>query len=63
MEPGARFIFIDNTTRGMTFKGGVGARLSGLRTAFSTPPPSRVNGQECVMCSNTTDTVVGRLRT
>jgi hypothetical protein len=58
MEPGACFVFTDNTTRGLTFEGGVGARLSGLRTTFSKPPPTRVDAQECVIISNTTDTTV-----
>jgi hypothetical protein len=58
MEPGACLIFTDNTTRGMTFEGGVGARLSGLRTAFSKLPPARVNAQECVTFRGTTDTTV-----
>jgi hypothetical protein len=56
MLPEARFVFADNTARGMIFKGGTGARFYGLATAFATTPPNRVTAHECLTFATTTDT-------
>ena len=58
MEPGARFVFTDNTARGLHFEGGRGAEVDGLRTTFETLPSSRVTPRECIQFIDTTDTIV-----
>jgi len=60
MAAGARFVFTDNTRRGLMFQGGTGATFEGLTSAFGTPPQSRVQSQECILFIQTTDTAVRR---
>ncbi|MBT8224880.1 MAG: hypothetical protein HKP61_08355 [Dactylosporangium sp.] len=48
--------FTGSTTRGLVFRGGTGARLYGLTTAFVVQPTERANAQECVTFDKTTDT-------
>ena len=57
-ESGARFVFTNNRTKGLVFEGGTLARLYDIRTTFSTLPPVRVNAQECLHFSQTTDTLI-----
>jgi hypothetical protein len=58
MEPRARFVFTDNSSRGLVFTGGAGARFHGLRSAFKALPPTRMTAQECMYFERTTDTEV-----
>jgi preprotein translocase subunit Sss1 len=58
MEPGARFIFTDDTAKGLHFEGGTGAEIDGLRTTFETLPSSRVSARECIQFIDATDTIV-----
>jgi hypothetical protein len=58
MQPGARFVFTDNSQRGLFFKGGSGARFYGLRCTFQVEPPTRVSPNECVTIADATDTLV-----
>jgi hypothetical protein len=58
METGARFVFTDNTRRGLIFRGGSGATFQGLRSTFTVRPPSRVNAQECLLFVETSDVAV-----
>ena len=58
MEPGARFVFTDNSRRGLVFAGGADARFYGLRSAFKDLPPTRVTARECMYFDGTTDTEV-----
>ncbi len=58
MEEGARFVFTDNTRRGLFFHEGTGARFVGLRTAFEERPPLRVGSEECVTFTYTNDTEI-----
>jgi hypothetical protein len=59
MEQGARLLFTVKDARGLEFVGGTGARFRGLTTSFVPPLPStRVNSRECILFSQTTDTVV-----
>lgn len=58
MEPGARFVFMDNTRRGLMFEKGSGARLVGLKSTFASRPTKRVTAQECILFVQASDTVV-----
>lgn len=58
MEPGARFVFTDSTTRGLVFQGGSGAELRGVTSTFETLPSSRVNAQACIAFMECSDTIV-----
>lgn len=58
MEDGARFVFTDNTTRGLMFEKGVGAQFHGLKTSFAVLPPARETAQVCILFIDTLDTVV-----
>jgi hypothetical protein len=62
MHPGARFVFTDNTARGITFAGGSGARFSGLSTTFTERPGNREDARECVLFDKTTDTFLEHTR-
>ncbi len=62
MQPGARLVFTDNTTTGLLFEGGTGARLDGLSTTFATAPTARQDARECVWFHETTDTCLTRVR-
>jgi hypothetical protein len=55
MQPGARLVFTNSTSKGLVFNGGTGARLSGLTSIF-TNPGTRVDAQECILFQNSTDT-------
>lgn len=57
-ENASKWVFTRNNTRGIIFAGGTGAQYYGLRTAFTTLPPTRVDAQECVLFDGTTDTYV-----
>lgn len=58
MEPGARFVFTDNASRGLTFEGGNGAKFYGLSSIFEVLPPERITPEECIQFWKTYDTVV-----
>ncbi len=58
MEPGARFIFTDDTAKGLHFEGGTGAEIDGLRTTFETLPSNRITPRECIQFIDATDTIV-----
>ena len=58
MASDARFVFTDNTTRGLMFEKGSGARLYNLNITFKRLPPSRVGSQECILFTQSTDTDV-----
>lgn len=58
MAPGARFVFTDNTTRGLMFERGAGARFYGLKATFARLPRRRVNSEECILFWETSGTVV-----
>lgn len=58
MRTGARFVFMDNTRRGLMFERGAGARFYGLRSIFASQPKRRVSAQECILFIQTSDTVV-----
>ncbi|HZC25728.1 MAG TPA: hypothetical protein VE287_01820, partial [Actinopolymorphaceae bacterium] len=59
MQPGARFVFTDKTTRGLNFEGGTGAAFHGLVATFTSPlPAARVGSEECIIFLHTTDTLV-----
>lgn len=58
MDAGARFVFTDNTRRGLMFQEGAGAAFQGLRSAFTVRPPSRIVPQECIIFERTSDTQV-----
>lgn len=58
MRPGARFVFMDNTTRGLMFERGSGARFHGLRSVFASQPKRRVSAQECILFIKSSDTLV-----
>lgn len=58
MRSGARFIFMDNTRRGLMFERGSGARFYGLRSTFASQPKRRVSAQECILFIQTSDTLV-----
>jgi len=60
MEAGARFVFTDNTKRGLNFLRGSGAVFEGLTSAFRVRPPSRVGSEECIFFSEATDVTVRR---
>lgn len=49
MKPGARFVCMDNTRRGLMFERGSGAILEGVSSVFKTPPRRRVGSQECIL--------------
>lgn len=58
MRRGARFVFMDNTKRGLMFERGSGARFYGLRSTFASQPPNRVSAQECILFIQSSDTLV-----
>ncbi len=58
MEEGARFVFTDNTRRGLFFHGGKGAKFVGLSTIFEEHPPLRVVPEECMTFTSMIDTEV-----
>jgi hypothetical protein len=58
MESGARFVFTDDTSKGLHFENGTGALIDGLRTTFESLPTSRVSARECIQFTATTDTLV-----
>jgi hypothetical protein len=58
MESGARFIFTDNTARGLHFERGTGAEIDGLSTTFEALPSKRVTPRECIQFIDSTDTTV-----
>ncbi len=58
MEAGARFVFTDNTRRGLFFHEGTGAKFDGLNTVFEERPPLRVGSEECITFTYTTDTAI-----
>ncbi|BCB90792.1 hypothetical protein Psuf_081050 [Phytohabitans suffuscus] len=62
MQPGARFVFTSATTRGIVFRGGTGAHLYGVSTAFAARPAVRHDAQECLLFENCVDTHVESLR-
>jgi hypothetical protein len=62
MQSGARLLFTDNTRRGLVFRGGTGARLYGLATAFASPPASRQTAQECVTFDTSSDPYLENVR-
>lgn len=62
MQPGARFVFTDSTTRGIVFRGGTGARLTGVSTAFVTLPTQRHSAQECLLFDKCTDVYLEDVR-
>jgi hypothetical protein len=62
MAADARFVFTDNSQRALEFRGGAGARFTGLTTAFVTTPTTRVPARECVLFDGTTDTHVENVR-
>ena len=55
-QGGARLVFSNSQNGGIWFTGGSGARIRGLRIAYSTPPLSRNSPQEGIKFSGTTDT-------
>lgn len=58
MESGARFVFTDNTTRGLMFGGGTGARFYGLRTTFKVAPAERIIPQDVILFDRSVETTV-----
>ena len=65
MQPGARVLLTDNAARGLIFRGGVGARFSGVTITYVTRPTSRVEKPEpadCLLFLTTTDTYLEHTR-
>jgi hypothetical protein len=62
MQPRARLLFTDGGNRGLTFRGGAGARLFGVSVAFASPPAARVPAHECLTFDQSSDTHLGNVR-
>ena len=57
-EKGAQVVFTDNSLSGFLFVGGSGARISGFRADYLSPPRRRNSPQEQLKFSDTIDTVL-----
>ncbi len=62
MQPGARFVLTDSTSKGFVFRGGSGARCYGLTVTYRTMPTARVAAQECVSFDTTVGTYLAHTR-
>jgi hypothetical protein len=62
MKPGARFVFTDNTRRGLMFERGSGARLHGVRCAFRDPPTRRFSSEGTIVFIQATEPAVRNVR-
>lgn len=62
MDAQARIRFTRNTTRGLVFNGGHGARFYSLYTDFVTRPTVRGNSMECILFIASTNTSLTQVR-
>lgn len=59
--PGASLVYSDNTKAGLNFSGGTGARIIGMNYRYATSAPTKIDAQDGLRFTTTTDTRVGAL--